>query len=327
MNPIKKLFTILGELSTGIFSPQNSLLFTRSLFFWVVLIAIIVLSGLTFYRINNANKSANQNPSIMGVPDEIMAEVGNQKIYKNDVERLALETYQRDAITEEVLRTYLNVAIERALLDQEAVRLNIIIPDNEITQIIVDEDLIDNQKNRDKIFYRELKAKMLEQIISSRTANVVEYWTPSVGNPEVASEKDDPKYKLQREQGQKALPLIEQKLNETPDMLDATREVFAEHDFKELEEIIAVNGLRISKVTDEVELRTPYIFTTKDQQVMGIEFFEALFNLQNGETQVVFRDENAAGKLYQVINSSQGDYNSYNQWLSQRKAESVQVRI
>ncbi len=327
MNPIKKLFTILGELSTGIFSPQNSLLFTRSLFFWVVLIAIIVLSGLTFYRINNANKSANQNPSIMGVPDEIMAEVGNQKIYKNDVERLALETYQRDAITEEVLRTYLNVAIERTLLDQEAVRLNIIIPDNEITQIIVDEDLIDNQKNRDKIFYRELKAKMLEQIISSRTANVVEYWTPSVSNPDIPSQKDDPKFKAQREQGRKALPLIEQQLNETPDILEATREVMSKNDFKELAEVIAVNGLRLSTVTNEVELRTQYTFTTKDQEILGIEFFEALFNLGEGETQVIFRDENSAGKLYQVTKSSQGDYNTYEQWLSQRKAEKVKVLI
>lgn len=326
MSPIKKLFTTLGELSIGIFSPNNALLFTRSLFFWVVIIAVTILSVLVIFRISSTSQPT-QNQSIMGVPDAIMAEVGNQKIYKNDVERLALETYQREAITEEVLKIYLNIAIERILLDLEAVDLNIIIPDDEITQKLVDEELTDNQKNRDKIFYRELKTRILEQIISSRTAHVVEYWTPSVGNPEVASEKDDPKFKLQREQGRKALPLIEQKLNETPDILDATREVFSENDFKELEEIVAVNGLRISKVSDEIALRTPYTFTTKDQEVMGIEFYEALFNLENGETQVIFRDENAAGKLYQVTNSSQGDYNSYDQWLSQRKAEVVKMNI
>lgn len=314
-------------MSTGIFSPQNSLLFTRSLFFWVIIIAIIVLSGLTIYRLNNINSSSSQKPSIMGVPDEIMADVGNQKIYKNDVEKLALETYQRDAITEEVLRTYLNVAIERALLDQEAVKLNIIIPDDQVLNELISEQLEDNQKNRNKIFYKQLKTKILEQLISSRTAHVVEYWTPSVGNPEVEGEDVNPKYKLQREQGRLVLPLIEQKLNETPDILDATREVMSENNFPELAEIIAVNGLRLSKVTDEVELRTPYTFTTKDQQVMGIEFFEALFNLQSGETQVIFRDENSAGKLYQVINSSQGNFNTYDQWLIQRKEESVKVRI
>ncbi len=326
MEPLKKFFTIVGELGAGIFQPRNSFLFSRSLLFWVIVLSVILIPFFARF-ISNITSPENE-VQLLRKPDSLLAEVGDLKIYKTDVEKLALETYSKDAIDEKVLKTYLNILIERSVMDLEAINLGIVVAETEINDVIIAEGEQDTEKVRSKVFYKLLKQKLMGQIISSRTAHVVEYWTPAKINPEIETDTDNPLYETQRAQGKEALTLIEQKLlRDGGDILDATRTVLAQNNFKELEEIIAVNGLRLSKVTNEVELRKPYTFTTKDQEVMGVEFFEALFSMQTGDVKTIFREGNSAGKLYQVINSSQGNYSTYEQWLSNRGQELVKIKV
>ena len=310
----------------GIFQPRNPFLFSRSLLFWVIILSAVSIPFFARYVSNIANPE--NEFQILKQPDLVLAEIKKQKIYKSDVQKLALETYEKSAIDEKVLKTYLDIQIERTLMDMEAVNLTISVSDREVGDEIIAQGDQDTPKTRAKYFYKLLKEKILKQVISSRTAQVVEYWTPSTVNPEVASDADNPHYKIQRDQGKEALELIEQDLiTNGRDLLDTTRTILAANNFKELEEIIAVNGLRLSKVSNEVELRKPYTFTTKDQEVMGIEFFEALFNMKNGDVRTVFREGNSAGKLYQVTNSSQGNYSTYEQWLNTRKDELVRIKV
>lgn len=325
MNAIKKLFTSLGELSGGILQPNNSLLFARSLLFWVIVSALIFITGLVYFQ----SKAQQTKPKteVLNQTDAIMAEVGKQKIYKSDVEKLAAQTYARDAIDPNVLKIYLDVAIEQALLDNAAKEFSIQIDDEDITQRIKSEQKQDNDKNRSDIFYEILKEKVTTQVVKSRTANVVEYWTPSVSDPEIESEATDQKNVTQRQQGRKALELIATQLKETPDVLTATREVLLNNSYRELEEIIAVNGLRIAKVTNENELRKPYIFTIKDQEIMGEEFYSSLFNMKQGDIETIFRDEDSAGKLYQVIASSDGEYQSFDEWFEIKEKELVKNKV
>ncbi len=252
----------------------------------VLLVLIIVAVAAWYFTFRSS-----ENP--------LLATVAGEKLYKGTVEEIAKEQYLPSAIDSTVTKLFLDIAVEREILDSEAKRLGIVIPPAESKQQ----------------YYDTLKKKITAVSIESVSAYEISFWVPPP-----ADYPQTPEYEEIRQTGKIALDEAEEKLKNKEDPLLVTQILYSRYPI--LQPILALNGYLIkSKVDDSVfgEPRT-YVYDKRNE---GQEFYDTLFSLQKGELKKSIWTDGSGGAVIQVISVNSGSGLDYEQWLAGKKKELV----
>lgn len=291
---------------------KSKVLFIIFAFMGVLLLVLLLLLGLRDY-------------GQKGEKDLVLAMVGNKEIKRSDVQTAAKEQYLDSAIDNKVLQIFLDNLIEREIMDQEALKLGISISNAEAVKkarelqssVNINETMVKNAK------YELLKDKIIKGFINSRTVFVVSYWTPSseIAEKEL-TEEEKQQALIRREQGERALSEIESLINQDTEPYEAVKIVSQKTEYKEVSEILSVNGALISKLGDVELLKNPKIYTDGDKAALG-EFYDKIFAMREGEVKTFFDAEKSTGRVVKVVKVSDGFNGSYAEWLNLKRTELV----
>lgn len=262
--------------------------------------------------------------------DKTIAIVGNEKITLSQIKKIASEKYTKKAGTKEFQQVVLDTLIERAVLDQEAKRLQISVSENEIAKYIGDKAFkqpVASSSSSSSLFtdfkYNLLKEKILSKSVESRKAFTISFWTPP-NKWTLPPNISESTVKEQRKQGELMLKEAQERLKKGGRVLSVALELSKK--YPTVESLIAVNGYILEKTADQTVLNKPvlYIF---DQKKAGQLFYDTLFALKQNEVRLLIKDDGSGGWVFQVVNINQGNHLSYADWLKNKKQELVKTYL
>lgn len=280
-----------------------------------VVIGVIILLFCLLIPLGLYYSARKQVPA-----DILLVSVGENKIYKSTVQKVAEEQYVPSAISQDVLKKFLDVAIERSVLDIEAKKLNIVISENEIDKELQKSGL--GSLNRNVIRYKLLKEKIIASQIKSVEAYTIGFWIPSFDYPQ------KPEYETQRIEGKKALDEIEKKLKNEEIPLDVTAYIFERYEI--LQPMLALNGYIFRKTKDQTLFTTPKIYQInekeRDKSYTDKELFDILLTIQPNEVKTILRKDGSGGTVIKsvAVNREVG-HSSYEEFLNAKKKELVKT--
>lgn len=262
-----------------------------------ILLATILIGAFLFIR----NKSSEEPLSNLPVEPEnlLLATVAKKEIRRNDVRDVALEQILSSGIDSDALKTYLNVAIERAILDHEASQTGIIIPPTP--------NKID--------YYEALKQEVIKGELTEITAYDVSWWLPSP-----AEYEQTPEFETQRREGQLAAQEIANALRAGSTPIQIVPGIIDK--YPSLEGIIGINGGLYSSTEDKSSFQAPRIYQY-DSENLYLPFYEVLYSMQSGEITTNIWENGSGAAIIYVTDLKRGASINYGDWLNGKKAELV----
>lgn len=268
---------------------------------FAVVIIIIVFTVIFLAQPSQPGQSANGSPTISPVTtNPLLATVGGYKIYKTTVHKEALEQYDPAAITGQVIRQYLDILVERKILEQEADRLGISV-----------------QESSDKdAYYTSLRNAIFTSFVQTANANVIGYSLP----PPLEYEQT-PEIEEQRALADEVGDKIVESLQAGQLAFNVTERIY--RDYEVLEPVLSLNGYIWKNTPDKEFLKRPreYVFDKRD---IGQQFYEALFSMQSGEITKYVWEDGSGLAVIQVISINTGIPATYDEWFEGKKRELVQ---
>ena len=267
----------------------------KIVFFTVGLIFVALLVFLlSLFTRQSVDTQANLPPP---EPENVLlATVGDNQIYYDDIVNVALEQYLKSAINKEVLGISLDIAVERAILDNEAKTLGIVI-----------------QPNDNKIeYYEALKSAIMAREIGTVTANTISFWVPAFNDIYPQTEEYQQMRDLQPEVFAEATRLLQSGEN-AYDIGKLILEKYPVYTPK-----LAVNSYILSKMTDASLMQSPvtYEYLVNDSNKLLLDF---MFNMTPGQINTLVWPEGEGAALVQVVSKNSGDKISYQQWLDEKE--------
>lgn len=262
----------------------------------LLIVALFLLMGIAVVIWYFVSKSPGPTDNEKG---PLLATVLEEELYKSDVEKIAKEQYLPSAIDDDVVKLFLDIAVEREILDLEAKRLGIEIPPTESKQQ----------------YYDMLKKKIIAANVESVDAYVISFWVPPP-----ADYPQKPEYDELRQAGKTALDEAEEKLRNKENPLLVAQILYSKYPV--LQPILALNGYLLKSQISEPVFTTPrtYIY---DKRNAGQEFYDTLFSLKSGELKKSIWSDGSGGVVIQVINVNSKNGLDYEQWLVGKKKELV----
>lgn len=264
----------------------------------VVLLAIF---GVLVIKKDNLKPKATNLPPKVEMPENVLlATVGDVKIMRDDVVKLALEQYASDAITSDILKMSIESAIERIILDREAKVLNIKIAEN----------------SNKALYYEDLKNQISLRKIGTVTANSIAFWVPAFSDiypqkPEYQEMRD-----LQPDVFEKAVSQLKNGMTTYEVGTNIIKE------YPVFKEQLSVNSYKLSKVEDESLFMKPviYQYIVNDSNKIFLDF---VFSLKNGDIDTLVWPDGEGAAIVQVVDKSTGEKISYDDWLFEQKKSVV----
>lgn len=293
-----------------------------------IIILLIILGVGTFLMLRQKPTEEGLNPP----PNDVIVTVGDQLIFRSDIEAAAAEQYSPKQINTEILKKYLKILVERTILDQEAKKLGIQVDQKEMNERIADEMKSNPRKTvsigiQNLVKYQILQTMITERVVNSRTAYVISYWTPSSSyDQNELSTQEKQTAQIQQQQGLKAMPVIEQQLRRNVVPLTAAETIIQNPQYKELSTILAMNGYIISGTKDLSVFQYPRVYTAKDGPSIGGFYYDTLFSLKKGDIKLAYGKDNATAWLIKVIEATDSQYKTYNQWLTDQIQQKVAIQ-
>lgn len=237
--------------------------------------------------------------------DTLLATVGDQKIHKSDVITAAGEQYTPSAITSDVLKKYLDIVIERTILDQEAKKLGITITDAEIQKSIV------NNKTKSPGLisiakYQLIKNALIQKQVKSVQAYLIGYWIPPYNYQQV------PLFAQERTVGKQALEEGKTLLQNGMPPLTVAQTLFEKYPL--LDPIWSINGYFVNKLKDTSLVQSPRTLTVGETDIDA-----SIFALKKGDIAIVDGPNGAGASLVQIVSLNSGDFTTYESWLAEKK--------
>jgi hypothetical protein len=266
-----------------------------------IILALIVCLGVgLFVFFTSFNKKSTVGKAPPPDPENVLlATVGNKKIYRNDVKSIALEQYLNSSINDEVLKQFLNIAIERKILDNQASMRKIEIP---------------SQKTKTE-YYNLLKNKVTEGEILSIEETDVSWWIPPA--PDYEQKKE---FQEQRSQQQQLANEVEAGLKTNDDAFLVVKKVLEK--YKSFQPILGFNGAIIAKITD---VPVNNVRTIKFNSLDADKpFFKLLYSMNTGEIRKGIWPDGSGGAVIKAVNVTRGERVDYETWLAQQTKELVQ---
>ncbi len=248
--------------------------------------------------------------------DILLAAVGNQKIYKSAVEKAAEEQYAPSVINNTVLKRFFDIVVERAILDNEAKKLNITVSPAEINAYLTANHL--SVKGSNIAIYAILKDK----IIASQTKNVSAYSIGFFFSSGTSSANMAPQQKTASVEN--ALNQAQAELVKAKPPFDVAKDLY--NAYVSVKPIVSLNGHTYfsNETGDESFFVNPklYTFNNADIQKLGYpEFYTTLSIMKNGDIKQVIASEGYGGNVIKVVAKSSGGFTNYNDFLVKKKQE------
>jgi len=264
----------------------------------------------------------------MGKTDVLLAEVGTRKIYKSDVEKMALENYSKSAITEDVIKIYLDTLIERAVLDQEAVRLGISISKEEVESALASipsvNAKISQKYKEDQAEYKVLKSKLIKTQTASVQAYVIGFWLPPKLADTTMTFEETPELSQSRSDGEIALIEISEALSANTPPIEIAQQI--SDVYPSLRESLTLNGYNFINTKDTLLFEQPRTYIKNDDRsARGVNdsFYKTLFSLKENEVETVIGINQTGGDVIQVVSVQLDGFSSYQEYLQSKIKESV----
>lgn len=269
------------------------------LLFGIVLLLVIGLGLFFLYR-----SKFIQGPNTTSVrePNPLLAIVGSERIYLSTARNAAEEQYVSNAINDKIIKQFLDIVIERAILEQEIKKSNITIP----------------QQKTSAMYYELVKQSIVPSQVKSVDASVISYYIPP---PDKYPDRQLPEFTEQRKIAPIVAGEIEAKLKNGEKPIAVAREMYSKYPI--LEKILAVNSAPL-KTTNEKYLQDvknwPYEVKRAEEQ-----FYKTLFSLKAGTIKKNIWPDGSGIAVMKIISVSSGTNQSYESWLDEKKKELVKM--
>lgn len=285
----------------------------------VLILLVLLISVLAF------TKKAPVTPGKVSpnAKDVLLVTVGDQKIYKSDVQKAAKEQYVSSAIDNNVLQVFLDLLIEQKILDIEASKLGITVTQSEIDNSIYSNTASSSAKstNLNKfIKYSVLKDKIMAKQVKSVSAYVISYWIPPAPYPQ------EPVFSQQRIDSKKAFKEAKQKLKNNEKVSGVAEYIF--DTYPSLQSILVVNGYNYNLTKDKLVFNKPRVYIYNKKEIDSSNnpaFFDALFGSNQGDIKLVAPVPEVDGSLVQIISVNKDGFISYDQFLESKKKDSLKI--
>lgn len=282
-----------------------------------ILIFLLLIGGIFWSLQKGTFPLSGTSSQPTPVPNILLATVGDQKIYRNDVYKIAAEQYVPSAINNAVLKRFLDTAIERAILDITAKQMNITVSDAEVKTYLLASKLSDKSFNISK--YMILKNKVMAAQVKNVQAYTIGFWLPPLSSPQ------KPEYAQERIDGQKALVDISQRLSNAEVPLSVTQYIYTT--YPTLQSRLALNGYIFATTQNKSLMAQPKIFTFNASDLSKPYTNNALYDAAAAmivnEVRIVQQDPGAGsgGDVIKVSTIQGTGYTNYNDFLQAKKKE------
>ncbi len=264
----------------------------------IIVAAIIVVIGLLLVVV--FLRRTNNNPSVSGkVPpaepaNVLLATVGGKKIYRLDVKNIALEQYLQSAIDSKVMKMFLDIAVERAILDIEAEKLKL---------------AAKQPQEKPADYYAKVKEQVIQGTISSINATQIGWWIPPEGYPQ------KPLYETQRAEGAKAVEDIKAQFANNVETLTILKNTYDK--YPSLQSVISINGTRYTgeTVAGSLPLEREYDY---DKDVNYFPKNKLMVGMSEGQIKGQVWEDGSGGVVIKVNKITRGEKIGYRQWLQDR---------
>lgn len=275
----------------------------------VLILVIGVLSLVVVSR--NSNKLGNNQSS--QTSDPLLATVGNQKIYKSTVEKAASEQYDPNSLTNKVIKEYLQIVVERAILGIEADKQGITVTDTDIADYKLKYPAIRNQNT---IRFNIIKEKLIAKDVNYVDAYTVGYAIPPLGDGYIQTPENIERRALENTVGDELV----QRINGGEEPIVVAQSIYDQYPI--LQPVLGVNGYILQTSTDTKELEDPRRFVY-DPRNKGFPLYEALFNQTPGPAKKYIWEDGSGLSVIQVISAHKSSVETYKQWIDTKKKELV----
>lgn len=307
-------------------APQEKKRFIPKKYLIILVVLFVILNIFLFSwtKISpKTTKIAETTPTPIAETNPVLAEVGTQKIYKNDVQALAEKQYIAEKINKEALDSTLNLLIERKILDNEVQKLNIAVSQEEVLQSLpstatassMTQNVLELKK------YLLLKNKIIQKVLESRTAYIIGFWIPPINTQRVLTTEQKNTIANQRKTGNLALSEIEKRLKKQEEPYSVAKFIY--DNYPVLKPILAFNGYIFEK-TDKNFLLQPEVYVVKS--LSNTPIFDALKTMQVNEVKKVMDNDGAGGSVIYLKSSNSGELLDYKSWLEKKKLELVKMQ-
>lgn len=302
----------LTEKTSNLWGQQKYLFITLS--FVIILVLII---GIILYR------TFQVKPAAQKTDNPIIATVGQTQIYKSQVESLAKSQYLPSAVNGEVIKKYLDILIERSILDQEAQKLGLTVTQSEIDQSLLKKQSSQSAQTKnlnDFVKYQILKDKIMAKNVKSVEAYTIGFWIP----PD--TEFNTPEFITQRKDGQKALQEAFQKLSTGEKPYSVTQSIYQK--YKSLQPILGLNGYNFGATQDLKIFDSPRTFPVDQAATAKYNdpgFYELLATMSDGQVKLYKRSQGAGGDVILMISSKLYGYTTFDDYYQAKYQSLVKI--
>ncbi len=259
-----------------------------------IVLILLLLLGLNIISSRNNPQTGKAPPP---EPENVLlATVGSKKIYRNDVRAVALEQYVSSGINSQIMKLSLNIAVERAILDNEA----------ETKKIVA-------EKGKNKIeYYDNLKKAIMLRTVGTVTANTIGYWVPAFHD--IYPQK--PEYQQMRDLQNKIFSDATVSLQQGKTTYEIGKSIL--ENYPVYKDQLSVNSYRIAKTDDITLMQKPvvYQYLVNESNKALVDF---IFSLKKGQIKTYTWPDGEGGELVQIVDQNVGPKTTYEQWLKEKE--------
>lgn len=297
---------------------NNEYTLKKVAFFILFLIALIAIP-LTVYV---AQRQQETRTRAAVVPeDAVVAVIDGQQITKAQVREVAEEQYAPSAVDTQALNDALDTILERIILDKEKTDKNINISDEEIQAKVENDGLSDKEA-----YYAVLRQKVTELNTKNWQVYTIGFWTPPASDLSQLTAEE----KTQREQilsvGKTIISEAKTRLESGEAASDIAKSLLSK--YPNFQGVLAVNGFQLAPDSEPTEeMRNPKIYTYETSAV-GQPFYDTIYSMSNdGEIKLNLPADGSGGDVIQLVSSNKASFNTYEDWLADKKSSVIRKAL
>jgi len=252
-------------------------------------------------------------------PETVIAVINGENILEKDLEQVASEQYDTEAIDREALKDALDTVVERKILEIEKEKLSLNPSDEEIAAKVLD------GFEPTQGYYEVLKDKITAIQTKNWGVYTIAYWLPMTGERESLTNQESKDVQKQHDDGLKAINEAQSKMQTDKEALAIARDIVK--NYPSLKDILGVNGYLLRDIENganlsDVENPRNYTFESSNK---GQAFFDTLYSLKNpGEVKKYTSDKNSGGGVIKLVKANpSASFDNYELWLKSKKTPSL----
>ncbi|GEM_PF-6098940 len=259
--------------------------------------------------------------------NKLIATVDGKYLFLSDIKKAAREQYQESAINNKVLQIIFDQKVEYMILDREEKKLNIAITNQDVQEKVKNSHPNQNLSSIPNTLlkitkYDMLKEKIMSQQIESREAYIIGFFTSPYRYEQKLSETEIEEVKKQREDGEKALLEIEERLKNREVPLEIAQSIYQK--YPSLQRILTVNSYIFESTKDNSLFTQPKVYTYNLNESLK-SFYDKFFSMQTDEVKIIKTPEGTGGSVVHLKKVHHADFNNYQEWLTSKKKELVKI--